>query len=358
MGNEDLGTHYYNIGELGKAVKAYSNMRDFCTTPGHIASSAFRIVAVVIEQYNWLAVQSSVHKIRNLQMRADDQARTVPKCSAAMGLCLMSQSDYKEAAFSFLATDASLGDSYNEIITSNDVAVYGGLCALASMSRDELQSKVLDNPSFRNFLELEPHIRRAISFFVSCKYAQCLEILEMYRADYLLDIYMQPHVKDIYQKIRTKSIIQYFEPFSRVKLETMENMFGAPNSSPKNNGISTSFIDEVIGLIESNKLNALIDLESMVLIAKETDERAQMQEEVLNKTKGYLKESKLKLMRQQAIAAGLIVQAPSKKGKGAAAEWNGGGGDDGFMDEGMGMPMQRGAGGGGGHFNGKGYSLR
>merc|ERR1711939_1183957 len=33
MGNEDLGSHYYRIGDLVNASKAYSRMRDYCTTP-------------------------------------------------------------------------------------------------------------------------------------------------------------------------------------------------------------------------------------------------------------------------------------------------------------------------------------
>src|SRR5271163_4196499 len=112
MGNEDLGSHYHAIGDLPAATKAYSRMRDYCTTPSHIASTALRVIAVSIEQSNWLAVQSQIHKIRNLQMQPS------PKTSAAMGLQLMCSSDYREAAISFLATDPALGDTYNEVMTS------------------------------------------------------------------------------------------------------------------------------------------------------------------------------------------------------------------------------------------------
>src|SRR5271170_240008 len=266
MGNEDLGNHYYSIGDLNNAVKAYGRMRDYCTTPAHIASTSFRIIQVAIEQGNWLAVQSQVHKIRNLQMKTDDAARNQPKIQAAMGLYQMCTGEYREAATSFLATDPSLTDTYNEVLSSNDIAVYGGLCALASMDRHELQTKVLENASFRNFLELEPHIRRAISFFCASKYSQCLDILESYRADYMLDIYLQAHVEDVYNKIRTKSIVQYFQPFSIVTLDSMEGMFGrAPVPSMMNaaneqnsNGTATasgtsgqSIEEELIGLIES-----------------------------------------------------------------------------------------------------------
>ena len=342
MGNEDLGSHYYRIGDLGNAVKAYSRMRDYCTTSAHIASTAFRIISVAIEQRNWLAVQSQVTKIRNLQMKPDDQARTQPKVQAAMGLQQMCSGDYRDAAMNFLNTDPTLGETYNDVLTSNDVAVYGGLCALASMSRTELQTKVLENANFRSFLELEPHIRRAISFFCASKYSQCLEILESYRSDYLLDLYLQPHVSEIYKRVRTKSIVQYFQPFSRVTLESMEKMFGQTSSSQgAMNGTSTQwFRDELISLIESGKLNARIDLENGVLVAKETNPRAEMQKEAEQMVDSFIKEARLKLVRVNAINAGLEVKAAPKK-KGWDAE-----GAPAWMDDGLGGMGHHGAPGG------------
>ena len=321
MGNEDLGTHYYKIGDLSNAVKAYSRMRDYCTTSSHIANTAFRIIAIAIEQKNWLGVQGQIVKIRNLQMKPEEQTRTQPKVQAATGLQQMCSGDYKEAAVSFLATDPALGDSYNEFLTSNDVAVYGGLCALASMSRGELQARVLENQSFRNFLELEPHIRRAISFFCASKYSQCLDILESYRADYLLDLYIQPHVNEIYKRVRTKAIVQYFQPFSKVTLSSMESMFAvAPTTNGTANGTATTtpasslaFRDELIALIQSGKLDARIDLESNTLIAKTTDQRAEMQKEALETVDRLIQDAHLKLIRLNVLNAGLEVKVDKKK---------------------------------------------
>ena len=325
MGNEDLGSHYYGIGDLTNATKAYSRMREYCTTSTHIANTAFRIIAVAIEQKNWLAVQSQVVKIKNLQMKPEEASRTQPKTHAAMGLQEMGSGEYRAAAGSFLSVDPSLADTYSEILSSNDVAVCGGLCALASMTRGELQARVLDNANFRNFLELEPHIRRAISFFCSSKYQQCLEILESYRADYQLDIYLQLHVSEIYKRVRTKSIVQYFQPFSKVTLQSMEKMFAAPtmtNGITAANGSTTpssSFRDELIGLIEQKKLLARIDLESGVLVAKESDPRAEMQKEAGEMLETFVQEARMKLIRLNAINAGLEVKAPLKKNKGASA---------------------------------------
>ncbi|KIW83484.1 hypothetical protein Z517_02729 [Fonsecaea pedrosoi CBS 271.37] len=313
MGNEDLGTHYYTIGDLYDAVRAYSRMRDYCTTTAHITSTAFRIIAVAIEQRNWLAVQSQVQKVKNIQLKPEDMTRNQPKIQAASGLQQMSTFEYHEAANSFLSTDPSLGDSYSDVLTSNDVAVYGGLCALASMSRSELQTKVLENSSFRNFLELEPHIRRAISFFCASKYSQCLEILESYRADYLLDIYLQPLVADIYTRIRTKSIVQYLQPFSKVTLASMERMFGRA-SMPNGAATGQDFLSEIVSLIQDGRLGARIDMEHGVLETVEQNPRAQVQQAALDTVDSFVREARLKLIRLQVINAGLEVKpAPKKK---------------------------------------------
>ena len=36
-----------------------------------------------------------------------------------------------------------------------DLAVYGGLCALAAFDRYEMKTKVLENPDFKQFMELD-----------------------------------------------------------------------------------------------------------------------------------------------------------------------------------------------------------
>lgn len=43
----------------------------------------------------------------------------------------------------FLETGHELGNHYNEVIAPQDVATYGGLCALASFDRMELKAYIL-----------------------------------------------------------------------------------------------------------------------------------------------------------------------------------------------------------------------
>ncbi|KAL4872245.1 hypothetical protein BDV12DRAFT_152333 [Aspergillus spectabilis] len=310
MGNEDLGQHYHQAGDLTSAFKAYSRMRDFCTTSSHIASMLFKIINVAIERGDWLSVQSNVHRLRGQGTKQEEQTKHQPKMSAAMGLSQLHSGSYLEAANSFLSTDPSLGDSYNEVLSSNDVAVYGGLCALASMDRNELQRRVLENSSFRNFLELEPHIRRAISFFCNSKFRPCLEILEAYRADYLLDIHLQRHVQILYTRIRTKSIQQYLIPFNRVSLDSMAKMFvlGTTPNQATDSEPNPAFVQELISLIQDGTLDARIDLEKLVLVSSQGDKRLELQEAALDSLDNYIREAHLRLLRANIVRAGLEVQ--------------------------------------------------
>ncbi|PYH47673.1 COP9 signalosome complex subunit 1 [Aspergillus saccharolyticus JOP 1030-1] len=321
MGNEDLGQHYHLIGDLTSASKAYSRMRDYCTTPTHIVSMLFKIINVAIERGDWLSVQSNVHRLRHLQTKQDEQAKVQPKLSTAMGLSQLHSGSYLDAANSFLNTDPGLGDSYTEVLTSNDVAVYGGICALASMDRDELQRRVLDNNSFRNFLELEPHIRRAIAFFCNSKFRSCLEILEAYKADYLLDIHLQRHVHTLFTRIRTKSIQQYLIPFSRVTLDSMSKMFapGTGTGTGTDSGqqsppidLTSPFVQELIALIQDGTLDARIDLEHKVLIANQVDLRTEVQEAVLDSLADYVREAHIRMLRTNIVRAGLEVRVDDK----------------------------------------------
>lgn len=314
MGHDDLGQHYHRIGELNNSSRAYGKMREFCTTPSHIIIMSLRLISVSIDQNNWLAVSSNVQRLRGYSKYPETE-RITAKLSAAMGLAHLASSNYKEAAESFLETDPRMAsakvddpndeESFNEVLTPNDIAVYGGLCALASMSRDELQMQVLENSSFRNYLELEPHIRRAISLFVSSKYSACLSILESYKSDYLLDIYLKRHMDELYFLIRSKAIQQYFIPFSCVTLSALAAAFNTDESTIE---------IELTRLIKQGTVDARIDLVDRLLLANTVDERTKVHEEALAMAKDYERTAHLRIVRMEIINAGLEVRASRGQG--------------------------------------------
>lgn len=310
MGYDDLGQHYQRIGDLASSNKSYAKMRDFCTTHAHIVIMSMHMINVSIQAANWLAVQSNVTRVRSSGFQnSKDAERNSARLSAAMGISHLALGHFRDAAREFVEMDPRMAsakmddpteeESYNEVLTPNDVAVYGGLCALASMSREELQRSVLNHKTFRNYLELEPHIRRAISHFVSSKYSACLSILDNYKADYLLDIHLQPHVQEIYTRIRSKAIQQYFIPFSCVTFSALAAAFNTDEPSIE---------AELTTMIKRGNLDARLDLVDRVLLAVKKDRRAEVHAKAIETAKEYEKTLRLRLLRMQVLNAGLEVK--------------------------------------------------
>jgi COP9 signalosome complex subunit 1 len=267
MGNEDLGKHYESIGDLTKAMDAYSRMRPDISTPKHIADVGRHLAGVALQRREWAVVTAQVNKMTGNQT-PEDERHLQPYLKIVNGIALLGQEKYHDAALSFLQTDSVIHScSYNEVASANDVAIYGGLLALASMDRGDLQTQVLENTKFRTFLELEPHIRRAVTQFVNGRYSACLATLESYRPDCLLDIYLQRHIQTIYGEIRSKCIVQYLVPFSCVTLESMNEAFAAPGESIEK---------ELVTMIRSGRLQARIDTidKVSVSLAQEVSECA------------------------------------------------------------------------------------
>lgn len=334
MGQEELGKHYYNIGEYGNAAKAYAKMRDYCTTQKHVADMTLRLVFVSIAQRNWNSVANYCTKLHTVSVKTDERERLLDIANVCQGLSGLAQGQFQYAAEQFMAVSPSYvtmepvaGIHFQKaVVTGNDIAVYGGLCALASMDRRQLQERVLNNANFRQFLELEPHVRRAISAFVQSKYTGSLSILDSYRTDYMLDLYLQRHFDDIYARVRSKSIVEYFIPFSTVTLAELEKAF--PPRAPANQGIEA----ELINMIQRGVLDARIDLVDKLLVAPKAVPRTQVQKEAMTMAKNYERALRLRLLRVNMTAAGLEIE-DKKKGKGGSGmqmDLAGIVGDDGF----------------------------
>ncbi|KAH7126781.1 26S proteasome subunit RPN7-domain-containing protein [Dendryphion nanum] len=324
MGNEDIGHFFYATGNFADAHKAYQKMREHCTSGKHIADMGLRLALATISQQSWNQVHTAMVKIDASQLKGEEKTKLEPILSACAGLAHMETGNFRDAATSFLQTsptyltmEPAAGITWQrEVLSGNDIAVYGGLCALASMDRSELQQKVLGNSDFRNFLELEPHIRRAITLFCNSKYSACLEVLESYRNDYLLDVYLSSRISEVYNLIRTKSIVQYFIPFSCVTLEEMAEKFQLT-------GEYISIENELEDMINSGVLDARIDLVDRLLISPSANPRYDVHADALAMAEKYDHTLRLRLTRINLLSAGLVVASEKgnkSEGLGALAE--------------------------------------
>ncbi|KAL9303885.1 hypothetical protein ACSQ67_021148 [Phaseolus vulgaris] len=286
MGYNDFGDFYYAHGQLGEAFKSYVRTRDYCTTSKHIIHMCMSAILVSIEMGQFPHVTSYVSKAE--QALDVHDAVIVAKLRCAAGLANLEAKKYKLAARKFLETGPELASHYNDVIAPQDVATYGGLCALATFDR----SKVIDNSNFRNFLELVPEVRELINDFYSSHYASCLEYLGNLKANLLLDIHLYDHVETLYDQIRHKALIQYTHPFVSVDLNMMANAFKTTVAGLEK---------ELEALITDNQIQARIDSHNKILYARHADQRNATFQRVLETGREFDRDVRSMLLRSNLI---------------------------------------------------------
>ncbi|XP_055905909.1 COP9 signalosome complex subunit 1b [Eupeodes corollae] len=307
-GHDDLGDHYLNCGDLSNALKCYSRARDYCTSGKHVVNMCLNVIKVSLYLQNWSHVLSYVSKAESTPDFAEgnkDANQTVLtrlKCTA--GLAELQTKKYKSAAKHFLQANFDHCD-FPEMISPNNVAMYGGLCALATFDRQELQKNVISSSSFKLFLELEPQLRDIIFKFYESKYASCLNMLEQIHDNLLLDMYIAPHVNTLYTKIRNRALIQYFSPYLSADMRSMATAFNRSVSALEN---------ELMQLILDGQIQARIDSHNKILYAKDADQRSSTFEKAINIGKEYQRRSRMLVLRAAMLKAHIHVKNTLRDG--------------------------------------------
>lgn len=301
-GHDDLGDHYLNCGDLTNALKCYSRARDYCTSGKHVVNMCLNVIKVSIYLQNWAHVISYVSKAESTPEFAEGHNKDanntiVTRLKCAAGLAELATKKYKAAAKNFLLANFDHCD-FPEMISPSNVAFYGGLCALATFDRQELQKNVISSSSFKQFLELEPQLRDIIFKFYESKYDSCLALLDEIKDNLLLDLYIAPHVNTLYTEIRNRALIQYFSPYQSADMRKMAKAFNRNVSSLEN---------ELMHLILDGQIQARIDSHNKILYAKDADQRANTFQKAVEIGKEYQRRTRMMILRSAMLKSHIHV---------------------------------------------------
>ncbi|KAI9989551.1 hypothetical protein PInf_019836 [Phytophthora infestans] len=298
MGHNDLGDFYYNLGDLASALKSFAQARDYCTTDKHIIEMCLNVSKVALHMRNFGHVTNYLTKLEQVSSSQSDPILK-SKISSASGLVALHDKNYHAAASKFIECSAEIGASYNEVLHAEDIALYGGICALASFKREELKEKVINNSSFKAFLELLPWLRELITDFYSSNYASCLQTLEQMKPELKLDLYLCEHVENLCKEIRSRGIIQYFYPYLSVDLHQMARTFNTPIADLEK---------EICDLIAAERLHARMDSYQKVLHAYHPNQRAATYDRAFEVGRKYAAESRNLLLRMSLLKNNIIIR--------------------------------------------------
>ncbi|GLV42287.1 COP9 signalosome subunit 1b [Carabus blaptoides fortunei] len=325
-GHDDLGDHYLDCGDLSNALKCYSRARDYCTSGKHVVNMCLNVIKVSVYLQNWSHVLSYVSKAEATPDFSESQGKdtnqiilTRLKCAA--GLAELATKKYKSAAKHFLQANLDHCD-FPEMLSCSNVAMYGGLCALATFDRHELQKNVIFSSSFKLFLELEPQLRDIIFKFYESKYASCLKLLDEIKDNLLLDMYIAPHVNTLYTQIRNRALIQYFSPYLSADMRKMATAF---------NRTVLALEDELMQLILDGQIQARIDSHNKILYAKDVDQRSTTFEKSLQMGKEYQRRTRMLILRAAVLKNQIHVKSPQRESSGQSGEMSVASGSSGVL---------------------------
>uniref|UniRef100_A0A8C7CHV3 G protein pathway suppressor 1 n=1 Tax=Oncorhynchus kisutch TaxID=8019 RepID=A0A8C7CHV3_ONCKI len=296
-GHDDLGDHYLDCGDLSNALKCYSRARDYCTSAKHVINMCLNVIKVC---HHYKSRRDISFKGAN----RDGSRASSLKAISFTSLAELASRKYKQAAKCFLLASFDHCD-FAELLSPSNVAVYGGMCALATFDRQELQKNVISSSSFKLFLELEPQVRDIIFKFYESKYASCLKMLDEIKDNLLLDMYLAPHVQTLYTLIRNRALIQYFSPYVSADMTKMSQSF---------NTTVLSLEDELTQLILEGLINARIDSHSKILYARDVDQRSHTFEKSIHMGKEFQRRAKAMILRAAVLRNQIHVKSPPREG--------------------------------------------
>lgn len=201
----ELGQLHYDCGELSDALSSYVKELSLATMDKYLTGSHLKLILVCLKMGDPEKVLHWVDQARGHPMETIITAQVT--CASA--LSHMGLGNYKTAAYEvrffkctfilslpkllylyvqFLDVKYRLGDTFNEIILLGDVAIYGGLCALATFNQAEIkvltvfvklfyffmlfqnrltmwQERILDNKNAWKVMGLAPEIKMLIKKF-------------------------------------------------------------------------------------------------------------------------------------------------------------------------------------------------
>jgi len=302
---EALAEHYISRGDFTTALTKYldsknDNLDTLDTCLNIIKTSIF--IGSMSDVKNQAGRARSMHA-QQLKGFPDKNSQI----NAAMGLYNLKVSNYRAAADEFLSCTTDMEGKYSEVMSARDIGVYGALTALVSYNRAQLRDAVLNNNNFKSFLELVPRWRKILQDFNASKYTTCFQALELLKPDMQLDVYMAPHIHKITTKILDRALVQYFRPFTSVKLQSMAVAFGTEIPVLER---------QLAALIAENKIQARIDSHSKVLHARHADQRAATFEQALGVGNKYVRDCKSLLLRLSLVENDFVVRHAETRRKG------------------------------------------
>lgn len=293
----DAGKFYCQIGSYQTAISRFIEAKSYAGDSKLLLSINLRIINASIQSGNLSHVKSEAnHALSSEEIYSDPKKRS--KALVASGLFYMRSGRYGNAASNLLNAHYSLCNAWQEGVSGYDIALYGGLCSLASMNRKQLKSEVLDNSNFKRYLALKPNIEKLVRGFYESEYGSVMSGLESLKRELIMDPYLSHNVEQLLTAIRGKALVQYFSPYSAMDMKRMAKAFN----------VSLEQMEKDLSVsIASGHIKAKIDSHSKIIYATNINKRRELFQHVIQLGDEFSRDMRAILLRMSLQQNNIIV---------------------------------------------------
>ena len=180
---------------------------------------------------NFLHVNTYATKAETLSLadvEAKENVLALSKLRCASALSHFWGKRYYQAAKRFTTLSPMLAEETKstDIVSPADVAIYGTLCALASMARSEVSEYIVENPGFHQFLSKAPEDVSIIAHsFYSANFKEGIKALDRLRFQLSFDCLLEKHLSTLLSGVRSRALTQYMEVYETLDLHRMADIF-------------------------------------------------------------------------------------------------------------------------------------
>ena len=281
----NLGDFYYQRGHMEEARKSYSKCRDYCNVSWHADEMSLNVFSVSADQDEYILFA---------QLRPGDGdgkgTSTAERLQVASAIAAMHRgaNEYTAAARQFLELKKSHATALRNLVSATDIAVYGSILGLATLSRDELRASLVASHGFRYFLDGQPILIDFIRAFLSSSYQNCMKVIAILKDQYRFDIILKNRLEKLLALIVDRIILQFAEPYLSLSISSMSEVLGM-------SAIDT--MKRLVVLIKSGKLSAKIDSVDQILRKVEVDPRQILLEKLERMTTTHVNNTRRSLFR-------------------------------------------------------------
>lgn len=222
MSYNDIGHFLLKRGQFSESTKAFLKAKEFCTQARHMCEQGMSCMRVSIDSGN---VPGAMMHANQVEMGVEVDSVTRSMKAIVMGLTYLVDGSYALASDAFLSVE-----EIKEVfpLTSEDVASYGTLCAMATLGRNEVNSRVLQATKFKKYFENAQEIRQLVQSFIGNRFGECISLLQKLEQQLSVDMYLSKHVARLRDLILEKIVLNYFLPYGTVNMVSMSESLRLP----------------------------------------------------------------------------------------------------------------------------------